>query len=103
MKNRTFTFVLVSLSLTVAASAAVQNNTSDREIVVLPDFKVSADRYTAAEKSIETSLAEFRAQAATVDLLRPELPALGSVAKQAQPDGGRRVAAKPVRLTPTRS
>ncbi len=103
MKNRTFTFVLVSLSLTVAASAAVQNNASDREIVVLPDYRVSTDRLTAAEKSIETSLAEFRAQAANANLLRTELPALGSVAKQAQPDQGRSLAAKPIRLAPARS
>jgi hypothetical protein len=103
MKNRTFTFVLVSLSLTVAASAAVQNTDSDREIVVLPDYHVSTARLTPAEKAIETGLAEFRAQAAAVNLLRTELPAPGSVAKQAQPDAGRSVAVKPVRLAPARS
>lgn len=103
MKTRTFTFALVSLSLTVAASAAVQNTNSDREIVVLPDYRVSTARLTSAEKSIEAGLAEFRAQAARVDLLRTELPALGTVAKQAQPDQGRSVATKPIRLAPARS
>lgn len=103
MKTRTFTFALVSLSLTVAASAAVQNNNSDREIVVLPDYQVSSARLTAAEKSIETGLAEFRAQAARTNLFRTELPALGTVAKQAQPDEGRSVAAKPIRLAPART
>ncbi len=102
MKNRTFTFVLASLSLAVAASAAVQNSNAN-DIVVLPDYNVSTTRLTAAEKSIESSLAEFRAQAGRIAPVRTELPSLGTVAKQAQPDQGRSVAAQPMRLAPVRS
>lgn len=94
MKNFTF-IALVSLSLTVAASAAVQNNNQNVDgVYTLPAYRVTTARFTDAEKAIQANLAELRAQAAAPMQVRTELPSLGTVAQPAQPDQGRSVAAK---------
>jgi hypothetical protein len=92
MKKITF-LSLVSLSLTVAATAAVQNSSqNDLGTYTLPEYRVSASRYTDAEKAIEANLAEMRSQVRTSQPIRTELNALGTVAKQAQPAPERRIA-----------
>ncbi|MBI2513354.1 MAG: hypothetical protein HYV96_15355 [Opitutae bacterium] len=79
MKTLTFLLSLVGASLTVtAASAAMQNE----NVVDLPSYRVVAPRYTAAEKEIASSLAEFRAKAQPALAVRTELPSLNVVAKQ---------------------
>lgn len=104
MKKITFILSLVSLSLTVAASAAVQNdNQNDGNVYTLPAYRVASPRLTAAEKAIESSLAELRAQARHSLPVRTELPALGTVAQPTKADQGRSVAAKPVAPTQVRS
>ncbi|WP_415910572.1 hypothetical protein [Oleiharenicola sp. Vm1] len=81
MKKITFLLSLVSASLTVtAASAAVQN--SNDNLVVLPAFTVTAARYTAAEKTIASNLAELRAKAQPAFAVRTELPSFNLVAQQ---------------------
>lgn len=99
MKTLTFLLSLVGASLTVtAASAAVPNE--NENVVDLPAYRVTAPRYTAAEKEIASSLAELRAQAQSTLAVRTELPSLNVVAKQ-QPAASheRSVAAK---LVPAR-
>lgn len=102
MKNITF-IALVSLSLTVAASAAVQNQSQNDAVYTLPAFNVTTERYTDAEKSIQANLAQLRAQAEAPMQIRTELPSLGTVAKQAQPDRGRSVATQAMELRKVRS
>lgn len=97
MKTITFLLSLVGASLTVtAASAAVQHD--NENIIDLPAYRVTAPRYTAAEKAIASSLAEFRAKAAQPALaVRTELPSLNTIAQQqAGSPNERAVAAKPV-------
>lgn len=60
MKKISFLLSLVGASLTFTAVSAATSNQDD--VVALPAFRVTADRYTAAEKSVERSLAAFRAQ-----------------------------------------
>ena len=104
MKKITFILSLVSLSLTVAASAAVQNNNQNEDgVYTLPAYKVSTPRLSAAEKAIEANLAELRAQARVAQPIRTELPSLGTVAKQAQPEKTRSVAAQAPVVTQVRS
>lgn len=100
MKTITFLLSLVGASLTVtAASAAVQND--NENIINLPAYRVTAPRYTTAEKAIASSLAEFRVKAAQPALaVRTELPSFNTVAQQqAGAPAERAVAAK---LTPAR-
>lgn len=99
MKTITFLLSLVGASLTVtAASAAVQND--NENVIDLPAYRVTAPRYTAAEKAIASSLAEFSAKARPAFAVRTELPSLNVVAKQqSAPQHERSVAAK---LSPTR-
>jgi uncharacterized protein (DUF736 family) len=81
MKTLSFLLSLVSLSLTVtAASAAVQNQ--NENVVELPAYRVTAARYTEAEKAIANSLAHLRNQARPVASVRTELPSLNLVAQQ---------------------
>ncbi|MBA3849127.1 MAG: hypothetical protein C0502_03925 [Opitutus sp.] len=104
MKKITFVLSLVSLSLTVAASAAVQHNYRNADgVYTLPAYKVSAPRLTAAEKAIEAGLSELRAQANVAPPIHTELPSLGKVARQAQPEKNRAVAAQPASVTQVRS
>ncbi len=104
MKKITFILSLVSLSLTVAASAAVQNNNRNEDgVYTLPAYNVSTPRLSAAEKAIETNLAELRAQARVAQPIRTELPSLGTVAKQAQPEKNRSVAVQTAPATQVRS
>ena len=103
MKKITF-IALVSLSLTVAASAAVQNNNQNEDgVYTLPTYKVAAPRYTAAEKQIEAGLAELRAQARVAPAIRVELPSLGTVAQPTKSEPTRSIAAQPVAATQVRS
>lgn len=95
MKKSTFILSLVSLTLTVAASAAVQNNQQNVDgVYTLPTFKVSTARYTEAEKQIEANLAELRLQARVSQPIRTELPSLGMIAQPTKADVGRSVAAQ---------
>ncbi|MBA4138595.1 MAG: hypothetical protein C0518_14920 [Opitutus sp.] len=104
MKKITFILSLVSLSLTVTASAAVQtNNQNDGNVYQMPAYRVASPRFTAAEKAIEGGLAELRAQARNAQPIRTELPALGTVAQPAKADQGRSVAAQPAAPTQVRS
>jgi len=76
MKKITFILSLVSATLTVtAASAAVQNQ---EDVVNLPAYKVTANRYTEAEKSIQHSLAALRHKAQP-SKVSTELPSLNIV------------------------
>ena len=102
MKKITFILSLVSAALTVtAASAAVQN---ENEIVNLPAFSVTAPRYTAGEKAVAESLAEFRAKAQPAATIRTELPSFNTVAEQqAAAQRERSFAAKFVTPTQPRS
>ncbi len=102
MKNITF-IALVSLSLTVAASAVQNNNQNTDGVYTLPAYKVTTTRFTDAEKTIQANLAELRAQAATPMQVRTELPSLGTVAQPAQTDQGRSVPVKPVTAGQARS
>lgn len=100
MKKISFILSLVSLSLTVtSASAAVQNDT---ETVRLPDYRVEAERYTEAEKTIEQNLATLRDQARPACRVRITLPDLGKVAVQPVAHDGREVAVQPA-VAPARS
>lgn len=82
MKKITFILSLVSASLTVtAASASVQNQ---ENVVQLPAYKVSASRYTEAEKSIQRSLASLRSKAQP----SPMATALPSLNIVVQPTAG---------------
>lgn len=102
MKKLTFLLTLASLALGLSsASAAVQ---SDETITTLEAFTVSAERQTEGEKAIAASLAEFRAEArATVQPVRTELPALGTVVQRTQPATIRALALQPARLLTGRS
>lgn len=104
MKNFTF-ITLVSLSLTVAATAAVQNDNrnADELVVTLPTYGVTAARETAVEKSITQSLADFQRQAVARPTLRTELESLGTVARQPASTPAREIAVSPLRLHPGRS
>lgn len=104
MKNFTF-ITLVSLSLTVAATAAVQNDNrnADDLVVTLPTYGVTAARENAVEKSITQSLASFRREALARPAVRTELESLGTVARQAAPEAPRSIAVSPLRLHPARS
>jgi hypothetical protein len=103
MKNLSF-IALVSLSLTVAASAAVQHsNENAAAFVTLPDYHVSTSRLTAAEKAVAQGLAEFRLQSRATPAVRTELDALGTVARQAAPEPTREIAKRPRQLVPARS
>ena len=97
MKKITFLLSLASLSFGLnAASAAIQ---SDDNVHTLSSYNVSASRYTAAEKAINANLAELREQARVhAQPVRTELPSLGTVARQAQPEQSREIAAQPLRL-----
>lgn len=101
MKKITFILSLVSASLTVtAASAAVQNQ---NEVIDLPAYTVKASRYTDAEKSIEQSLAAFRAQVKPTSTVRAELPSLNTVAQKQAATSERSLAAKVATIPATRS
>ena len=100
MKKSTFFLSLVSLALT-AASAATPDYTDN--LYVMPAYKVSSPRYTEAEKAINASLADFAQQTRVSLTVTTELPALGTVAKQAQPDQGRSVAKTPMNHSARRS
>lgn len=99
MKTITFLLSLAGASLTVtAASAAVQND--NENVLDLPAYRVTAPRYTAAEKEIARSLADFRAQAQPATAVRTELPSFNTIAQRhAAATNERAVAAK---LAPTR-
>lgn len=99
MKTITFLLSLVGASLTVtAASAAVPND--NENIIQLPAYRVTAPRYTAAEKTIAESLADLRAKAQPVCAVRTELPSFNTIAqRQAGSPSERAVAAK---LAPAR-
>jgi len=102
MKKITFLLSLVSLALTVTAASAATSDFTDN-LYVMPAYKVSSPRYTPAEKAINASLAEFATQARANQAISTELPALGTVAKQAQPDQGRSVAKTPMNHSDRRS
>lgn len=93
MKKIFSLLALVSLSLTAASAAQAFETTG--EVVVFATHDVRVSRHTPAEKTIEQSLAEFRAQAGRIAPVRVELPALHPLAqKQDQNDANRQVAAQ---------
>lgn len=102
MKKSTFFLSLVSLALTVTAASAATPDTTDN-LYVMPAFEVSSPRYTPAEKAVNASLAEFANQARASQPVATELPALGTVAKQAQPEHGRSIAKTPANHSARRS
>jgi hypothetical protein len=63
MKTNLFIFSLASLTLAVVGAKASTLNES--EVTILPTYRFETARYTPAERSIETSLAELRASAKT--------------------------------------
>ncbi len=95
MKKLTFLLSLASLSLGLNAAAATTS--LDEPVTTLDAFTVTAERHTEGEKAIAASLAEFRAETrATAQPVRTELPSLGTVAQQAQPETVRALAVSPV-------
>lgn len=103
MNKNTF-IALVSLSLTVAASAAVQNdNTNADDVYTLPAYNVSTARYSDAEKAVAQSLAQFRAQVRATTPARTELESLGTVAQQPKIDQARALAVQPAAKIQNRS
>lgn len=94
MKKITLLLSLASLSLGLNAAAATTE--LDEQVTTLAAFTVTAERHTEGEKAIAQSLAEFRAETrATAQPVRTELPALGTVAEQAQPETVRALAVSP--------
>lgn len=95
MKKITLLLSLASLSLGLNAAAATTQ--LDEQVTTLAAFTVTAERHTEGEKAIAQSLAEFRAETrATAQPVRTELPALGTVAQQPQPETVRALAVQPV-------
>ncbi len=93
MKKITLLLSLASLSLGLNAAATTE---LDEQVTTLAAFTVTAERHTEGEKAIAQSLAEFRAETrATAQPVRTELPALGTVAEQAQPETVRALAVSP--------
>jgi len=76
MKKISLLLAFVSLSLTAAAA-----NFSDERVINLGRFEVQTSRFSDAEKSIEASLSELRAQARPTRV-STELPSLGTIARQ---------------------
>ena len=102
MKKSTFLLSLVSLALTVTAASAATPDYTDN-LYVMPAYNVSSPRYTPVEKAINASLADFAQQARVSPPVATALPALGTVANQAQPDQGRSVAKTPAPHSARRS
>ncbi len=92
MKKITF-IALVSLSLTVAATAAQHDTETTDDVYTLPSYNVTTPRYSDAEKNVAQSLAQFRAQVRATAPLRVELETLGTVAQQPKVDPTHAVAA----------
>ena len=90
MKTKSF-FLLTTIAALLATAGTAQTNETS-EAIALPKFVVTAPRHTDAEKQLNASLAEFRAQADLSSLLPRELrhlkaPALAqSVASHAAKD-----------------
>lgn len=102
MKKITFLLSLASLSLGLHAAAAT--TPLDEPVTTLAAFTVTAERHTDGEKAIAASLAEFRAEArAAAQPLRTELPSLGTVAPEPQPETVRALAVSPAPALAARS
>jgi hypothetical protein len=102
MKKITF-IALVSLSLTVAATAAQNDNQATDDVYTLPSYNVTTPRYSDAEKAVAQSLAQFRTQVRATTPLRVELETLGTVAQQPKVDATRALAVQAVTKLPARS
>lgn len=93
MKKITFILSLASFTLAVTSASAAMQGLSNQTLR-LPNYTVEAERYTEAEKSIETSLNELRAKASDHHALQVHtaLPSLGVTTAPAQPESNRCVA-----------
>ncbi|MDP1578702.1 MAG: hypothetical protein Q8M02_00385 [Candidatus Didemnitutus sp.] len=93
--NLSLLLALVSVTLATATVHAAPQSLSPN-VVELPAYQVTADRYTEAELSVEQSLAELRASATASHYrqISTELPSLGITVDQAHHDVARSVAGK---------
>ena len=87
---KTKSFLLLAAFAAFASAAFAAPEPLDTPTVVLPEYIVSAPRFTPAQKKINTSLAEFRQQAAATPEITVELPAI-----HAQVGQNAKVALKP--------
>ncbi len=74
--KKQLSFLLVSLSLTVAGATAATTAQNSDYVVRLPAYQVEAARQTAAERSLDQGLTEFATEAAKPQPVwyTPELP-----------------------------
>lgn len=100
MKKISFLLSLVGASLTFTAVSAATSNQD--EVVNLPAFRVTADRYTAAEKSVERSLAALRAQAHAAPV-STTLPSLNITVQPATPHAEPTLAKAAAVIAPART
>lgn len=103
MKKLTFLLALTGLSLAAATGYAALPDETDT--FLLPAYTVSADRYTAAEKSIRQNLAELRAAARPAGHIDPELPSFATAAprQDTRPATGKAIANQGTHRSPGRS
>ncbi len=80
MKNNTL-LLLASLALLTTGARAAQNQIGD-DALVLPTYKVEAQRFQTVEKQINASLDEVRQSAKAPLLIPVECSALKAFAKQ---------------------
>ena len=83
MNTKTLALLASLVVLTTVARAA--QTSLETEMVVLPTYTVEAPRYTPAERQVNASLAELRAQAKAALTVPAESPALKTIARAALP------------------